>query len=82
MFEKISQKFVKSPFKFCLISQILVHSLWHVCITASLVRLSLLTMTNPNQLCDGLLCVCSYLHHNGREMLSKCSKTGIKTNVL
>ena len=33
MFKKISQNFVKSPLKFCLISQILLHSLWHVCIT-------------------------------------------------
>ena len=33
MFMKISQNFVKSPLKFCLISQILVHSLWHVCIS-------------------------------------------------
>ena len=31
MFKKISQNFVKFPLKFCLISQILVHSLWHVC---------------------------------------------------
>ena len=31
MFKKISQNFVKSPLKFCLISQIVVHSLWHVC---------------------------------------------------
>ena len=31
MFKKISQNFVKSPLKFCLISQILVHNLWHVC---------------------------------------------------
>ena len=31
MFKKISQNFVKSPLNFCLISQILVHSLWHVC---------------------------------------------------
>ena len=31
MFKKISPNFVKSPLKFCLISQILVHSLWHVC---------------------------------------------------
>ena len=30
MFKKISQNFVKSPLKFCLISQILVCSLWHV----------------------------------------------------
>ena len=30
MFKKISQNFVKSPLKFSLISQILVHSLWHV----------------------------------------------------
>ena len=30
MFKKISQNFVKSPLKFCVISQILVHSLWHV----------------------------------------------------
>ena len=30
MFKKISQNFVKSPLKFCLISQILLHSLWHV----------------------------------------------------
>ena len=29
MFKKISQNFVKSPLKFCLISQILVHSFWH-----------------------------------------------------
>ena len=29
--KKILQNFVKSPLKFCLISQILVHSLWHVC---------------------------------------------------
>ena len=29
-FKKISQIFVKSPLKFCLISQILVKSLWHV----------------------------------------------------
>ena len=33
MFNKISQNFVKYPLKFCLISQILVHSLWHVCIS-------------------------------------------------
>ena len=32
MFKEISQNFVKSPFKVCLISQILVHSLWHICI--------------------------------------------------
>ena len=31
MFKKISQNFVKSPLKFCLISQILVHSWWNVC---------------------------------------------------
>ena len=31
MFKKISQNFVKSPLVFCLISQILVHSLWHEC---------------------------------------------------
>ena len=31
MFKKISQNFVKSPLKVCLISKILVHSLWHVC---------------------------------------------------
>ena len=31
MFKKISQNFVKSPLKFCIISQILVYSLWHVC---------------------------------------------------
>ena len=30
MFKKISQNFVKSPLKFCVISQILVHSLLHV----------------------------------------------------
>ena len=30
MFKKLSQNFVKSPLKFCLISQILVYSLWHV----------------------------------------------------
>ena len=30
MFKKISQNFVRSPLKFCLISQILVHSSWHV----------------------------------------------------
>ena len=30
MFQKISQNFVKSPLKSCLVSQILVHSLWHV----------------------------------------------------
>ena len=30
MFKKISQNFVKSPLKFCLISQVLVHNLWHV----------------------------------------------------
>ena len=29
--KKISQNFVKSPLKFSLISQILVHSIWHVC---------------------------------------------------
>ena len=32
MFKKISQNFVISPLNFCLISQVLVHSLWHVCI--------------------------------------------------
>ena len=31
IFVKISQNFNKSPLTFCLISQILVHSLWHVC---------------------------------------------------
>ena len=30
MLKKISQNFVISPLKFCLISQILIHSLWHV----------------------------------------------------
>ena len=29
-FVKISQNFIKSPFKICLISQISVHNLWHV----------------------------------------------------
>ena len=32
MFKTSSQNFVKSPLKFCLISQILFHNLWHVCI--------------------------------------------------
>ena len=31
LFKKISQNFVKSPLKVCLISQNLVHRLWHVC---------------------------------------------------
>ena len=31
IFVKISQSFIKSPLKFCFISQISVHSLWHVC---------------------------------------------------
>ena len=30
MYKKMSQNFVKSPLKFCRISQILVQSLWHV----------------------------------------------------
>ena len=38
MFKKISQNFVKS-LKFCLISQILVHSLWHVCIEKKMAKL-------------------------------------------
>ena len=33
IFVKISQNLIKSPFKICLISQISVHSLWHVCLT-------------------------------------------------
>ena len=37
MFKKISQNFVEFPLKFCLISQILVHSLWHVCTKQPLV---------------------------------------------
>ena len=36
MFKKISLMFVKSPLNFCLISQILVHSLWHVCLNSVL----------------------------------------------
>ena len=31
LFKTISQNFIKSPLKLFLISQILVHSLWHVC---------------------------------------------------
>ena len=31
IFVKITQNFVKSPLKICLISQISVHSLWHAC---------------------------------------------------
>ena len=31
IFIKISQNFIKSPLKLCLISQISVHSLWLVC---------------------------------------------------
>ena len=31
IFVKISQNFIKSPLKFLYISQISVHSLWHVC---------------------------------------------------
>ena len=38
MFKKISQKFVKSPLKCCLISQVQVHSLWHVCLFAFIVE--------------------------------------------
>ena len=41
MFKKISQNFVKSPLKFCLISQILVNSLWHVCTVKTLVGISI-----------------------------------------
>ena len=33
IFAKISQNFIKSHLKFCLISQISVHSVWHVCIS-------------------------------------------------
>ena len=29
---QVSQNFIKSHLKFCLISQISVHSLWHVCV--------------------------------------------------
>ena len=32
IFIKISQNFINSPLKICLISQISVHSLWHVCV--------------------------------------------------
>ena len=31
IFVKVSQNFIKSHLKFCLISQISAHSLWHVC---------------------------------------------------
>ena len=31
IYKKISQNFVESPLKFCIISQILVNSLWHIC---------------------------------------------------
>ena len=31
IFVKISQNFIKSHLKICLVSQISVHSLWHVC---------------------------------------------------
>ena len=34
MFKKISQNFIKSPLKICLISQTFVNILWHVCIIA------------------------------------------------
>ena len=32
IFAKVSQNFIKSHLKFCLISQISAHSLWHVCL--------------------------------------------------
>ena len=40
IFVKISQNFIKSHLKICLISQISVHSLWHVCLGPNLVNLS------------------------------------------
>ena len=32
---KVSQNFIKSHLKFCFVSEILVHSLWHVCMIYS-----------------------------------------------
>ena len=47
MFKKISQNFVKSALKFCFISQILVHSLWHVCMAYGQELLVVFTMVFP-----------------------------------
>ena len=43
IYKKISQNFVKSPLKFCSISQINVHSLWYVCDASVLCRFFLLS---------------------------------------
>ena len=45
IFVKISQNFIKSDLKICLISQISVHSLWHVCSLFS-VHITNVTSTN------------------------------------
>ena len=50
IFIKISHNFIKSPLKICLISQISVHSLWHVCRHQNLVPWSCLPLT------------CGYIH--------------------
>ena len=47
-----------------------------------LVRLSLLTMTNPNQLCDVLLFVCSKMADETSDvLLFVCSKMADETNL-
>ena len=48
MFKKISQNFVKSPLNLCRISQVLVHSLWHVCIIGIL--WSFFNSVDPSQM--------------------------------
>ena len=37
IFVNVSQNFVKSHLKFCIISQISAHSLWHVCSNSELI---------------------------------------------
>ena len=48
-FVKISQNFIKSPLKICLIAQISVHSLWHVCDSKTRIKLTQ-TTCNAHQL--------------------------------
>ena len=58
MFKKISQNFVQSSLKFCLISQILVHSLWHVCTCAFLLQFLFVLFIQFTLVCYSVVVLC------------------------
>ena len=68
MFKKISQNFVKSPIKCCLISQILDYNLWHVCLYIELWYIDLVSNTIVLSLfyhiMNASICPSSYILQN------------------